>query len=94
MSPVAILLKVSSLVPPEGSIPYTELPTLVDVLQSHLQSVMRMAITSRLFIELFPQHVAHSTTSVLFAVNPNFHDQINWTCGLVTLSAWAMAEAH
>lgn len=53
-----------------------------------------MAMTSRLFIEPVPQRVAHSATSALFAADPNFHDQINWTCGVVAPSAWAMAEAH
>ncbi|KAL4756869.1 O-methyltransferase-domain-containing protein [Aspergillus foveolatus] len=58
-------------VPLEGSIAYDKLAAAISVPGGTLKSVARMAMTSGLFSEPTPNHIAHSPTSAMIASNAN-----------------------
>lgn len=62
--------------PTTGSISYTELATKIEslagikVIVSDLKSLLRLAMANHLFSEPYPDHVAHSRSSLLLVEDP------------------------
>ncbi|KAL3460146.1 O-methyltransferase-domain-containing protein [Aspergillus heterothallicus] len=85
--------KVFNEIPLEGSIAYDKLAAAISAPEGALKSVARMAMTSGLFAEPTPNHIAHTPTSGTIASNPNL---LLWAefmteVGVPTASAFADA---
>ncbi|ORY10494.1 sterigmatocystin 8-O-methyltransferase [Clohesyomyces aquaticus] len=61
-------------VPLKGSISYDDLALAAKVSRKQLKTVARMAMTSALFCEPKPNHLAHTATSALLVTNESLHD--------------------
>jgi 6-hydroxytryprostatin B O-methyltransferase len=81
-------------VPLEGEISYADLAGLIGASETRLKSVVRMAMTTGLFLEQTPQHVAHSATSALFSTNEDYHNWAVYATDVSAPVAAAMTEAH
>ncbi|KAA8644447.1 hypothetical protein EYZ11_003576 [Aspergillus tanneri] len=86
--------RVFHLVPLQGSVSYVDLAVLANVPEDSLKAIARMAITSGLFVENPPQHLAHSATSALLCTNENFHDWAVFMSDISAPTAAAMVDAH
>ncbi|KAE8141739.1 S-adenosyl-L-methionine-dependent methyltransferase [Aspergillus pseudotamarii] len=86
--------RIFHLVPLEGSIAYADLAILAKAPECQLRSVVRMAMTSGLFLESPSQHVSHSATSALLRNDADFHDWAVTMSDLSVPAAFAMVEAH
>ncbi|KAK8058410.1 hypothetical protein PG994_008858 [Apiospora phragmitis] len=82
------------LVPLDGTISYPRLADLAGVPEWRLKSVLRMAMTNRLFVEPTPGVVGHSAASATLAVHPNHKFYRFWASEIIAPSAAAMVEAH
>ncbi|KAJ5153184.1 uncharacterized protein N7482_009662 [Penicillium canariense] len=85
--------KVFNGVPLEGNIAYDKLAAAISAPEGALKSVARMAMTSGLFTEPIPNHIAHSPTSAMIASNPNLllWSEFMTEVGIPTASAFADA---
>ncbi|KAH7257939.1 putative O-methyltransferase [Fusarium tricinctum] len=86
--------KVFDFVPLKGEVSYAQLALDAQVSESRLKSVARMAMTSGLFAESTPEHIAHSPTSALLRTSENFNDWAVFMCDISAPTAAAMVEAH
>ncbi|KAJ5703181.1 hypothetical protein N7488_010729 [Penicillium malachiteum] len=82
------------LVPLEGSISYADLAILAKVPESALKSITRMAMTNGLFVEMPPQHIAHSATSALLQTSPESHAWAVFNSNISVQTALAMLRVH
>ena len=58
-----------------------------------LKTVMRMAMTSNLFLEPKPEKVSHSATSALLVTNSEFHDWAGFMTETTAPAAFKLVEA-
>ncbi|KAK8848902.1 bikaverin cluster-O-methyltransferase [Apiospora arundinis] len=82
------------LVPSKGGISYTDLAGLAGCTETRLKSVVRMSMTTGLFLEETPQHVSHSATSALFAASEDHRTWAAYATDVLAPVAAGMAEAH
>ncbi|ORY59300.1 putative O-methyltransferase [Pseudomassariella vexata] len=82
------------LVPVKGEISYTDLASLAGTTETRLKSVVRMAMTTGLFLEQTPQQISHSATSALFATNEDYHNWAVYATDVSAPVAAGMVEAH
>ncbi|KAI4773579.1 hypothetical protein E4T52_11451 [Aureobasidium sp. EXF-3400] len=59
----------------DGTISYVELATKANMPEAKLKSVIRMAMTTKIFCQLTSGHIAYTACSALLATNQNHH---NW----------------
>ncbi|OCL05432.1 S-adenosyl-L-methionine-dependent methyltransferase [Glonium stellatum] len=74
-------------------IAYTDLAAAAQVPLARLQSVARMAMTSSLFAEPAPTHIAHSALSASFAADPHLRHWARFMTSYSAPTAAAFAEA-
>ncbi|KAK8092053.1 sterigmatocystin 8-O-methyltransferase [Apiospora hydei] len=82
------------LVPMKGAILYTDLANLAGCTEIRLKSVVRMAMTTGLFLEQIPQQVSHSATSALFATSEDYRNWAAYATDVLAPVAAGMTEAH
>ncbi|KAK7938002.1 hydroxyindole O-methyltransferase [Apiospora aurea] len=82
------------LVPMKGAISYTGLANLAGCTETRLKNVVRMAMTTGLFLEQIPQQVSHSATSALFATSEDYRNWAAYATDVLTPVAAGMTEAH
>ncbi|KAJ5618274.1 hypothetical protein N7528_006917 [Penicillium herquei] len=82
------------LVPLEGSISYADLAILAKVPKGALKSITRMAMTNGVFVEMPPQHIAHSATSALLQTSPESHAWAVFNSNISVQTALAMVNVH
>ncbi|PWY71774.1 S-adenosyl-L-methionine-dependent methyltransferase [Aspergillus sclerotioniger CBS 115572] len=81
--------------PPAAAISYTDLSTMSGIPEPRLKSILRMAMTNSLFLELpDTQHVTHSATSAFLSRNPDAHTYASYMCAKSAPMALDMAAAH
>ncbi|KAK8015638.1 hypothetical protein PG991_008526 [Apiospora marii] len=82
------------LVPAKGAIPYSDLASQAGCTETRLKSVVRMAMTTGLFLEPTPQQVSHSATSALFAASEDHRNWAAYATDVLAPVAAGMTEAH
>ncbi|KAK3944724.1 6-hydroxytryprostatin B O-methyltransferase [Diplogelasinospora grovesii] len=89
------------LVPMSGAISYTDLATTasransgVTIPEERLKSIIRMAMTSALFLEPEPNRICHSATSSLLARDADVHSWASYLSTRSAPTALAMTAAH
>ena len=81
------------LVPLKHKITYSELAAAAEVPEQRLKSVVRMAMTTNIFLETEPNEVSHSVTSALIADDPNFYAWATYMCETSAPAASKLVEA-
>ncbi|KAK6851733.1 S-adenosyl-L-methionine-dependent methyltransferase [Apiospora arundinis] len=78
----------------QRGISYTDLAGLAGCTETRLKSVVRMSMTTGLFLEETPQHVSHSATSGLFATSEDHRTWAAYATDVLAPVAAGMAGAH
>ena len=97
-----LLRYIFHLVPLKGTISYHNLAALaserantpIPIPEPRLKSIIRMVMTSALFLEPLPNHISHSATSALLARDPDVHYWASYLSTRSAPTALAMTAAH
>ncbi|KAK8058409.1 hypothetical protein PG994_008857 [Apiospora phragmitis] len=82
-----------TLVPAKGKMSYPNLAERAGCTETRLKSVVRMAMTTGLFLER-NQQVSHSTTSALFATNEHYRNWAVYATNVTAPIAASLTQAH
>ncbi|KOC18723.1 putative O-methyltransferase [Aspergillus flavus AF70] len=66
-------------IPLDRAVPYSEVAATAKVDENRLKSVLRLAMTNRLFCEPHPDFVAHNAASALLVTLPALNDWVGYT---------------
>ncbi|QRD92482.1 putative O-methyltransferase [Aspergillus flavus] len=66
-------------IPLDRAVPYSEVAATAKVDENRLKSVLRLAMTNRLFCEPHPDFVAHNAASALLVTSPALNDWVGYT---------------
>ena len=70
---------IAAAIPLDRAVPYSEVATTANVDENRLKSVLRLAMTNRLFCEPRPGFVAHNAASALLVTSPALNDWVGYT---------------